>query len=471
MGSSQLNSNPLAHWWTRVSGGREVLRIAMPLVISSLSLTIMTFVDRLFLKQVSAEAMAAAFTAGTVWFAVACLPLGLCAYSTTFVSQYLGNGQPERIGGAIWQGVWLALGITPFLLFAIPFAPTFFQWVGHSQDAVRLEVVYFQILCWGGPGMLIAQSLTSFFSGRGQTRTVMGVDATVAIINLVLDYLWIFGHAGFPEMGIAGAAWATVTAFWLKAAIYLILVLSRENRRIFETWRGMSVDRDLLKRLLWYGSPSGFQLLLDVLGFTVFILMVGRLGHLESQATSIAFSVGTLAFMPVWGLSQAVSILVGQRLGQNRDDLAARATWTSLWIALSYMALISLAFLFAPNLFLAAFFTEAAPSDNSQETFAMAVTLLQFVAAYNMLDALLMIFVSAIKGAGDTPFVLRASFPMAVLLGGLSWVGVEVLEFGIYGCWALVAGWVWCLGVIFMLRFLGGKWRRMRVIDMATTSS
>ncbi len=99
MGSPQLNSNPLAHWWTRVSGGREVLRIAMPLVISSLSLTIMTFVDRLFLKQVSAEAMAAAFTAGTVWFAVVCLPLGLCAYSTTFVSQYLGNGQPERIGG------------------------------------------------------------------------------------------------------------------------------------------------------------------------------------------------------------------------------------------------------------------------------------------------------------------------------------------------------------------------------------
>ncbi len=466
-----MEKSDTTNWWTRVCGGREVLRFALPLVASSLSLTIMTFVDRLFLKQVSGEAMAAAFTSGTVWFAVICLPLGLCAYSTTFVSQYLGNGQTERIGSAVWQGVWLALAITPLLLLAIPVAPFAFRWAGHSGQVVAFEVTYFQVLCWGGPGILVAQSLASFFSGRGQTRTVMIVDATVAIINLVLDYLWIFGHGGFPEMGIAGAALATVAAFWLKAAFYLVLVLSRENRRIFGTWQGMSVNRDLLRRLLWFGSPSGFQLFLDVMGFTVFILMVGRLGATEAEATSIAFSVGTLAFMPVWGLSQAVTIIVGQRLGQDRDDLAARATWTTLWIALGYMALISLAFVFTPGIFLFAFFSEAADGPKATATFEIAVTLLQFVAAYNMLDAVLMVFVSAIKGAGDTPFVLRASFIMAIMLGGLSWLGVEVLEFGVYGCWAVVAGWVWALGVIFMIRFLGGKWRQMRVIEIASAEA
>lgn len=462
-----MNSgNDEQNWWQGPSGGREVLRVALPLVVSSLSWTVMTFVDRVFLKWVSGEAMAAAFSASMVWFLVLSLPLGICAYVNTFVAQYLGDGQLRRIGCSVWQGVWAALAFTPLAAAGVVWAPTLFAWAGHTESSTALEVQYFQILCFGAPAMLIGQALAAFFSGRGKTNVVMCVDAFFAIVNLILDYVMIFGYLGFPEMGIAGAGWATVLSLWFKAVAYAWLMLRAKYRARFETWRGLVFDRELFGRLIYYGGPSGIQMLLDVLGFTVFIMLIGRLGSIEAEATSMAFSISTLAFMPIWGLGLTASILVGQRLGENRDDLAARATWTTLRLALGYMAAMSLCYLLIPHVFLYAFFVGSEqPTETNQQVWNLAISLLRFVAAYNLFDAALMVFVNAIKGAGDTRFVLRVSLVGAIALAGLSWLCVEAFEMGIYGCWSIITAWVWTLGVVFFLRFLGGQWRRMRVIQ------
>ena len=149
MAASQATSGSDGSWWSRPSGGRELLRVAAPLVISSLSWTVMTFVDRMLLNWVSGTAMSAAFSGSMVWFVVLCLPLGICMYANTFVAQYYGSGQHERIGLAVWQSVWIAIGFTPLVLSAIPLAPTIFGFAGHDPVAVAIEVEYFQILCVG----------------------------------------------------------------------------------------------------------------------------------------------------------------------------------------------------------------------------------------------------------------------------------------------------------------------------------
>lgn len=454
----------LKSWWNRPAGGREVLYVSAPLVVSALSWTVMTFVDRVFLKWESGAAMAAAFSASTLWFSLLCLPLGLCMYCATFVSQYHGSGQARRIGPVIWQGVWLAVAWSPLMFLAIPSAPWLFGLAQHAPEVMTQEILYFQILCWGTPPILIAQALSSFYSGRGRTRIVMGVDTGVAVLNLLLDYLWIFGKWGFPALGIAGAGWATVVALWVKAVIYAALILQQQHRQQFLTTH-IRLEFPLLRRLLYYGAPSGFQLLIDVLGFTFFIMLVGRLGGVEAEATSMSFSISTLAFMPIWGFAQGVSILVGQHLGENRDDLSARATWTTLAVAWTYMGLISLLYLFLPGLFLAPFFGPL-EQGNQDAVWLLSVQLLRYVAAYNLLDATLMIFVSAIKGAGDTPFVLKVSCLLATILIAGSWLCVEVWQVGIHGCWLLITLWVWIGGIVFMLRFLQGKWRHMRVIEL-----
>jgi MATE family multidrug resistance protein len=300
----------------------------------------------------------------------------------------------------------------------------------------------------------------------------MIVDSAAALLNVVLDYCWIFGYFGFPEWGVAGAAWATVVSLWIKAVVYLALPLRQRYRERFGTVTGLRWDPDLIRRMLYYGGPSGFQMLLDVTGFTAFVLLVGRLGTIESEATSMAFSISTLAYMPIYGLHIAVSVLVGERLGENRDDLAATATYTTLQMALAYMLLVSLLYLFVPDVFLGGFFVSE--TSNDAEPLAvkqMAALLLQFVAVYNLLDATQMIFVGTLKGAGDTRFLLWVSLALAGLLAGFSWLSVQAWRLSVFGCWSLIVFWCLIAAVTYVLRFRQGRWRTMRVIEQSTDAA
>ncbi|MEZ6094221.1 MAG: MATE family efflux transporter [Pirellulaceae bacterium] len=460
-----------AQWrrfWVGPAGGKEVFTIALPMVISSLSWTVMTFVDRMMMRWVSGDAMTAAFQANIVWFSTLCLPLGIASYANTFVSQYHGDHQYSKIGPAVWQAIWFSVFCIPFMALGVPFANHIFGAAGHSETIRPMEVIYFQTLCWGSGGMLISQAAAAFFSGRGQTKVVMWIDALFAGVNLFLDYIWIFGYLGFPEMGIAGAGYATSVALWLKALTYLALMLRQTYRKQYATGQ-MRFDASLFGRMMKFGGPSGVQMFLDVMGFMLFVMMLGRLGGVETEATSMAFSISSFAFMPIWGIAITAGILVGQRLGENREDLAERAAWSGMILGMSYMLFISLTYWFLPDLYLSGFFAAnrdmlGETSDHSRE---LARTLLQFVAAYNLFDAVFMILASVVKGAGDTRFVMMVSFVMALILGLGGYVLVELFGAGVYGCWTLVTAWVCALGAIFFLRFRGGKWKKMRVIEMS----
>jgi MATE family multidrug resistance protein len=460
-------SQKLQDWWQRPAGAREVLVVSLPLVISSLSWTVMSFIDRIFLKWQSGDAMAAAFSASMIWFVLLCLPLGVCSYANAFVSQYFGDKQYRQIGLAVWQAIWVGLLVAPVVLAFNPLAPYIFDLAGHEPSIRAEEVRYFQALNWGAGGMLISQAASAFYSGRGKTRIVMIVDTFYALLNVALDYAWIFGHWGFPADGVAGAGYATAVSLWLKAITYVLLMLQSHHRREYGTLLGCRIDWPQFRRIWYYGGPSGLQMLLDVVGFTTFVILVGRLGSIEAEATSMAFSVSTLAFMPIWGFGMGAGILVGQHLGENQPNLATRAAWNSLIIGLAYMAIISILYVVAPRMFLWWFFAGSEhPEGMSGQVGILAARLLQFVAAYNLFDASLTILVSAIKGAGDTRFVLMVSTIMGIALAVLSWLAVEVLQLGLYGCWVLIVGWVWVLGIVYFLRFVQGKWREMRVIEM-----
>jgi MATE family, multidrug efflux pump len=466
MALSEPNGVIHTSWWTRPGGGREVLRVSAPLVVSSLSWTIMTFVDRVMLNWVSPTAMAAAFTSGAAWFAMLSVPFGVCSYTNTFIAQYDGAGEHRKIGLVLWQAMWVALGFAPFVLLAIPLAPPLFALAGHSAESYHYEVQYFQILCVGAPAIILSQSGAAFYSGRGETWVVMIVDAAAALLNLVLDYCWIFGYYGFPEWGVAGAAWATTVSLWIKAVVYLLLPLQRAHREQFGTLSGMRFDFGLMRRILYYGGPSGAQLLLDVAGFTVFIMFVGRIGELPAAATTMAFSVSTFAFMPIYGLHLGASVLVGEHLGENRDDVAATATHTTLQISWVYMLVISLLYAFAPGLFLHGFFLQGTVDVEVNEVVKeMAAVLLRFVAAYNLLDATQLVYIGALKGAGDTRFLLRVSLTLGALLAGFSWLSVDVWKLSVYGCWTLVVFWCLIAAVTYFVRFQQGRWRQMRVIE------
>jgi MATE family multidrug resistance protein len=454
----------LGNWYEGKGGVREVLRVALPLMVSMSSMTIMQFTDRMFLLWRSPADMAGSMSAGVLWFAAAVFPFGLASYVGAFVAQYQGAGRSQRIGLAVWQAIFLCLFCTPPLLATNFVAPAFFESLGHDPAIVEAEIIYYRIMNYGVAAHLVGAALAGFFSGRGATRTVMVVDSSAAALNIILDYAWIFGAWGFPEWGIAGAAWATIVSQWIKAVVYFALFLRPAMQRRFGTLSGCRYDGPLMRRLVYYGAPSGLQMLIEVGGFSAYFMLVGQLGAIEFAATSLAFNINSLAFMPVWGISVATTTLVGQRLGENRPDLATRASWSALAIGFCYMLTFAAVYLLLPDVLLWPHQAHSSPEEFPALR-DMTIVLLRFVAFYCIFDAGYMVLAGTLKGAGDTRFVLYSSAAFAAAAVAATWIGLSSGMFGLLGSWAVVTTWVSCLGIAYLLRFLGGKWRDMRVIE------
>jgi len=451
--------------WRGEGGYAELLHLAGPLILSTGAISIQHFVDRIFLTWYSPETIAAVTPAGIVSFTIESLFIGIAIYVTTFVAQYYGAGHDERIGPVIWQGMYVACIAGVFHLLIMPFAGVFFGAVGHGALVCRYETRYFQILCLGAAPAVWSTALSGFYSGQSRTLPVMWVNVAATGINMFLDYVLIFGKLGFPELGISGAAIATVSSFCFACAVYCALIFRRKYDKRFHTLRGWRFERDLFSRLMRYGFPNGVQFFIDVAGFAVFILLIGRMGTVNLAATNIAFNISALAFMPMIGFGRAVSIIVGQKIGEGKPDIAERSTYNGFILTFTYMASIAVLYVAAPWLFLAPFAAHANGGDFGPIS-RLAVILLRFVAFYSLFDALNIIFASAIRGAGDTRFVMLMITVMSVgVLIIPSYIAMVVFNAHIYTGWAIATAYVSLLGIVFLIRFRGGKWKSMKVIE------
>jgi MATE family multidrug resistance protein len=455
----------LKNRWRSEGGYREVLVVAIPLILSTATWSVQHFVDRMFLTWYSPEAIAAAMPAGMLNFSMVSIFMGTAGYVTTFVAQYYGAQRYDRIGPALWQGFYVSFLGGLAIACAIPFAEPVFSLVGHSPLVQQNEVAYFQILCLGAGAYSASYALSGFFSGRGKTWPVLWVNAATTVVNLVLDYALIFGHWGFAEHGIRGAGIATVVAGMFSLLLFFALLCSRSNNSTFHTIKGWRLERDLFVRLLHYGFPSGVQFFLEMAGFTAFVLLVGRLGIASLAATNIAFNINTLAFMPMIGCGIAVSVLVGQYLGGDNPDRAQSAVYSGFHLTLAYMLSIAAAYVLVPDVFVAPFALRADPGGFS-EIYGYSIILLRFVAVYSVFDTMNIVFCSAIKGAGDTRYVMLITVMLSVLVFILPvYLAVVVFEFGLMVAWIFATAYIILLSLIFYLRFLGGKWKTMRVIE------
>jgi len=453
------------HRWHAESGYREVLKLAFPLILSTGSITIQQFVDRMFLTWYSPETIAAAAPGGIVSFTLQCLFIGTAAYVNTFVAQYFGARQYDKIAQAVWQGIYFAIASGIFFLSYIPLAKPIFNFAGHTPEVRALEIQYFSILCFGALPVFITAAVSGFFGGRGETRIIMWVNILATAINIMLDYLLIFGHFGLPQLGIRGAAIATVIAGYTAAITIFLYMMKAKYRQEFSTLRNHQFDFDLFKRLMRFGLPNGFHFMLDLFGFTLFVLLVGRFGTLELAATNITFNINHIAFMPMIGVGMAVEIIVGQRLGENRPKLARYGTYSALHLTFLYIGTIALTYVLFPRVYLLPF---AAQADRGQFILIqrMTIILLYFVAFYSIFDTMNIIFGCALKGAGDTRWVIITSVILSwTTLIIPTYLGSVVYNWGLYITWSFVTLYIVMLGIVFYLRFLGGTWESMRVIE------
>jgi MATE family multidrug resistance protein len=437
--------------------------LALPLILSSSFMTLQLTIDRAMLSKYELDAAAAAIPAALLFWTPFTLLQNIAGYASTFVAQYVGAKRPWRIGPTIWQALYFSVAAGAGFLLFWPFAPRIVALGGHSPAVQELEQVYFRCLCFAAlPGLVVA-SVNGFFSGRGDTWIVLLIDAFGFSVNAILDYAWIYGKWGFPEWGIAGAGWATVVGSTSSATLALALFFRPRFRRAYQTLAGRGFDRELFARLMRFGFPNGVQWMLDALAFTFFLFLVGRLGDAELAATNIAFSINMVGIIPMLGLGQAVAVLVGQRLGQDRPDLAERSTWTGLWYALAYVGSVSVLYVVVPNLFFHFFRNDA--DLKGPRVAELVPVLLRFVALYMTVDSMNIVFGFALRGAGDTRFVslmvVALAWPIMVAPTWATWY----YGWGLYWAWGFASAYIMALGLTFLLRFRAGKWKSMRVIE------
>jgi len=450
---------------------RELLRVALPLMISSGSLSMMHIVDRIYLSHWSVNALAAAAPAGIMYWTLFSLPFGIAVYTNTFVAQYFGSARPERVMASIWQGVWLALAGGLLLAAVAPFSASLFRLAGHAPGVLQLEAPYFSILCIGAAPALLSAAASAFFSGRGRTLTVMWVNVFVSLMNVGLDYVMVFGAGPVPALGMRGAAWATNIANTTSCLLFLVLIVRESRREGHPLWTCRRFDPALLARFLRFGASAGVQNFVDVAAFLLFVVLIGRIGTHELAATNIAFSLNSMAFVPMFGMGTAVMTLVGRRIGARRPDLAARTTYYAVAVSAAYMLLFAALYLGLPDLMISPY-----GGRNDLESFnqvrPIVVMLLRFIAAFSLFDALAIVLGSAIRGAGDTTFSLwwtcSTGWLLMVLPSFIAYHFAESAAHRLIGCWSAATFYIIVVSIGFALRFRGGRWQAMTVIEHQT---
>jgi len=447
-----------------VEGGlREMLTVALPMVISHACETVLIFTDRVFLSRLGPVPMSAAMAGGLTAFMMMTFFIGLTGYATALSAQYLGAGRKENCALVLTQAVLLGLLAVPLILAARPLAHGFFRIMNQPAEQLVQQRLYFDILLYGSGLVLLRTCLSSFFSGVGRTRVVMVAAMTAMLVNVGANYVLIFGKLGLPALGLRGAAYGTLLGSLCGLLVLLKSYLGRGNREEFAVGKSLRFNRQVMGRLLRYGSPAGVEMFLNLLAFTTMILIFHGHGLVTAAAVTIVFNWDLVSFVPLLGIQIGVVSLVGRYLGAGRPDIAERATRSGLKMAWAYSSLILVLFVSLPGQLVAVFqprefdliFYQAAP---------LATTMLRLAAFYVLADAVMVVFSGALRGAGDTFWAMCASVALHWLLVPVLVLFLKVLDLSPQSAWLVLIAFFLSFSGLFYLRYRSGKWKTLAVV-------
>ena len=458
---------------------REVWAQAWPSVLTMVSYTLMQFVDSLMVAQVGPIEMAAQGNGGIWSFVPLAFLFGVLSMVNTFTAQNVGAGRREEIARFAWTGFWFSLVV--WVVIMLPWAaclPLVFQYSGHSQKLLTLETQYAITLVLGSLFALMGKCMSNFYFGLQRPRVIALAALAGNIVNIVLNYVLIYGEIGLPSMGlpgipgvpalgVLGAAIATVCGTMAEVAIPLALFFSARFAKDHGVWQSWRPSLNDWKKLLRVGWPVGIQFGNEIVCWAIFMtLLVGKFGEIHLTAGWATLRFMHLSFMPAVGFSVATTALVGKYMGAGRPDLAANRAHWALLLATIYMTLCGLAMAIfrAP---LISLFTSTTDAATTADIIRIGSTLMICAAVFQTFDAIGIVYNGALRGAGDTvvPGLYTIAFNwIFIVLGGwlfvVWWPALESL-----GPWIASAFYIIALSVFLTKRFEGGRWRRIRLLE------
>ncbi|MBU0638232.1 MAG: MATE family efflux transporter [Planctomycetes bacterium] len=458
MSTRAMNSKPAFQ-----SPTIELLYLAGPIILMMVSRMLMGFIDFVMVSELGTVAQAAISPATIFVFGLACLGMGVAQAVQTFVSQTDGRGEPEQAGSYGWQTLYIA-GLCGLITWPVAqTTPIWYGWVAqfanHAPEMARLEIEYTQIALWSVPASVVSVGLNGFFMGVQRPRVTLLAMVASLVVNAVGNYALIFGHFGFPELGIAGAAIATVIGWLTRAAVLAgAMLLPRYDRR-YNTRRSFAFSARKFVGLLRVGGPTSIQWLVDIGSWTAFLAFImPGLGLSATAASNVGLQYMHLSFMPAVGLGLALCSQVGFAIGEGRPDVAVQRTRVALGLTAGYMGAIGVLFLVAGRPLMGLLSDDPAVID-------LGVSVLIWAAVFQAFDAMSITYMNALRGAGDTrwPAVMIGITCWGVFIGGGYLMARLVPQWGLNGPWMMCTTYIILLGCLLAGRWRGDRWRRIRL--------
>ena len=444
---------------------KDVLVVALPMLLSMSFDTIMTFIDRLFLSKLGPAEMNAALGAGAVQLALTMFFTGAISYTTAMVAQRLGAKKKADCARVFMQSVYLSLVSVPLLYLTIPLGHLAFGMEHLPADQLEYQKTYFNILMFGGVINLVRNAAPCFFSGIGETKIVMKAAFVGMIVNVACNFVLIYGLGPIPALGVAGAAYGTLIGNLVSTVILFAKFFAKSCNSRFNTRSSFAFSWPLTRELLQKGIPSGVEMFLNMSAFQLMILMFHALGPDAATASSVMFNWDMVAYVPLMGLEVASTSLVGRYVGARDAAAATRSTYSGLKLGWGYSLLMGVFFVFLPGVLTDIFRPDMAEA--SAEAIAifdaarpMSIFMLRIATFYIFVEVLLVVYAGALRGAGDTVWVMFACAIMNWCVSGALYVAAYIFHLPAHYAWIAVVAVYSTAPVIFWWRWKSGKWRK-----------
>ncbi len=369
--------------------------LAYPVMLSQLGQVLVGVADSLMVGRLGPESLAAASLGNVIFYVIMVFGLGVSYGLTPLIAAADGEGNHHRIIDLLRNGLMVNSILGMILGLSIFLCTPVLYYLDQPPAVVDLAIPYLQIITASMIPFMIFQSFRQFAEGLGNTKKAMFITVSANALNIVLNYLLIYGKLGFPALGLNGAGWSTlVSRFIMALAMGIFVYKYPAFLRYRDGFRITPYSRDIINRILKVGVPAGLQFIFEVSAFGAAAIMIGWLGTKPLAAHQIALNLASISYMMATGLATAATIRVGNQLGRKAYRAMKQAGYASFLMVTVFMGIAAILFILFKNVFPALYVDDP-------EVIGIAAGLLVVAAFFQVSDGVQVVGMGSLRGMED----------------------------------------------------------------------